>query len=173
MKKYLSFLVMGLIAVLPFGVKAAAKIGVSCEAVDSNGYKTCVLAAEITNEDSLVVTLTEKGGANITNVKSVNDDWTITDQDEVDGVWTIKLTGLGSEGEVDLFSFTYLVSGEKDCEIVASFGSQKVSTESNTDTTTPQKQTGSSLPYVALGAMALIAGGAYVATKNKAKMYRL
>ena len=169
MKKYLSFLVMGLIAVLPLGVRAATTIDVTCGNADSNGNKTCVVSAE-TTETTLTVKLTEEGGADITGVN--DGEWTISNQNESNGVWTIDVTGIDG-GEINLFSFTYKVSGTNDCRIIVSLGDQTVPTIPDPDTPTEQKQTGSSLPYVALGAIAILAGGAYVTTKNKAKMYRL
>lgn len=168
MKKYLSLLVMGLLVVLPFSVKAETAIDVTCGNVDSNGYKTCTVAAE-TDENELTITLTEEGGAEITDIQ--DRDWTVSNRNESNNVWTVVLSGMDG-GEINLFSFTYKVSGETDCKVVLSLGSQTVPTVDE-DTPTPQKQTGSSLPYIALGTIALLAGGAYMATKNKAKMYRL
>ena len=176
MKKYLSYMLIGLAAVLPFGVKAATTIDRICSDV-SDGTKKCIVTAE-TTETTLTVKLTEFGGADITEINGI--DWTVSSQNEDNGVWTIVLTGLDG-GEISLFSFTYKVSGTEDCKIEISLGNQTVSTPPSEDPTTPPttdkpadpEKTGPTLPYIALGAIALIAGGAYVATKNKTKMYRL
>ena len=173
MKKKLSLLVMGLLVVLPFSVKAKTvlQVPISCTSVDSNGYKTCTVVAE-TNDGEVTVTLTEEGGAEVTDIQ--NGDWLISSKNKSGSVWTVVLSG-PEDGEITLFKFTYKGSGETDCRVVLSTESQTIPTppDTETDKPTPQKQTGSSLPYVALGAIALLAGGAYVTTKNKAKMYRL
>ena len=70
MKKFLSFVAMSLFVVLPFGVRAATTItddSIVCGEADSNGVKNCVINAN-TTESSLTITLTEKGGADITAV---------------------------------------------------------------------------------------------------------
>ena len=168
MKKYLSLLVMGLLVVLPFSVKAETTFDVTCGNVDSNGYKTCTVTAA-TEETELTVKLTEEGGADITDIQ--DRDWSVSSRNESDNVWTVVLSGMDG-GEINLFNFTYKVSGQANCKVVLSSGTKSVPTVDE-DKPTPQKQTGSSLPYIALGTIALLAGGAYVATKNKAKMYRL
>ena len=43
----------------------------------------------------------------------------------------------------------------------------------DTDTPTSNKDTGVSFPYIALGTIVLVAGGAYIATRNKSKMYKI
>lgn len=170
MKKVLGFMFMALAVVLPFNVKAATSISFKCGEIDANGNKTCTITAN-TTDNSAVVTLTEVGGAAITSV--VDGDWTVSNTSHVDSVWTVEVSGPDT-GEINLFSFTYKVSGTEDCKIIIRQGSQSVEvTEPTPDKPTENKQTGSTLPYIALGAIAILAGGAYVSTKNKAKMYRI
>lgn len=176
MKKFFSFMVMSLVALLPFSVDAATEISPSCGSKDADGNITCTISYNITDPagaDSLTVTLTEQGGADIISVENAIDtDWAVSSQNESNGVWTILLASPGVAGEGNLFTFTYKTSGTTDCKIKVALDGQ--TTEIIPEEPTPDNpKTGASFPYIALGAVALIAVGAYVATKNKAKMYRI
>ena len=178
MKRFFNLFLVGLVAVLPFGVKALKiQSPVSCTAVDDNGNKTCTLSADFEGDtvDELTVTLEEEGGADILSVTeaSATSDWTVSSKTNTDeSIWTVTLTGPGTSGESSLLKFTYKVSGETDCKVVVSVNGQKTNTPTS-NTTTENKQTGSTVPFVALGSLALLAGGAYVLTKNKSKMYNI
>jgi len=177
MKRFLGLIGMALVALLPFAVSAKIQIstGENCKTTNEDGSVTCTMLYEITDkqETSLVVTLTEKGGAAITEIKNANDtDWTVADTEEKNNVWTVTLTSPGVKGEGELFTFTYTPSGEDDCKVVPSLANGTVVTPEE-DKPTDNKDTGATLPYVALGAIALVAVGAYVATKNKSKMYKI
>lgn len=177
MKKLLSLLVGGLV-LLPFSVNALTVVNpVSCTAVDSDGNKTCTIAVDSGTEafESFTATLTEQGGADIQSVfNTTGSDWSLvgTPADNGNGVWTVNVSSPGVSGEMSLFSFTYKVSGETDCKINVSLNGSTASTP-ETNEPTQNKQTGSTIPFIALGAMALLAGGAYVATKNKSKMFNI
>ncbi|MBQ7030774.1 MAG: hypothetical protein IJN13_00185 [Bacilli bacterium] len=176
MKKFLSFMVMSLVAILPFTVDAATSISPVCGNADENGVRTCTIVGNITNaegESSLTVTLTEAGGAEITEIANATDtDWALaSDPVEVDGIWTVLLASPGVMGEYNLFTFKYKASGETDCKVSVSLGEE--TTEITPDPNPDTPETGSTLPYIALAVIALGAAGAYVATKNKAKMYRI
>ena len=69
-------------------------------------------------------------------------------------------------------TFKYQNSGLEDCKVTIGIGNDNKDVETE-DTPTENVQTGSSLPYIALGTIALIAVGAYLKTKNKAKMYKI
>lgn len=178
MKRFFSFLVVGLVGVLPFAVKAATTIAPDCTSVDSNGNRTCTISANLdTALETITVTLTENGGADITSITNVdNSEWNIGTPTESNGVHTVNLTYVSLEpshsGETTLFKFVYKVSGEKDCSVAIGLGNATASTPA-TDTTTPNKQTGLSVPYIALGGIALLAVGAYLTTKSKAKMFNI
>ena len=75
-------------------------------------------------------------------------------------------------GEGSLFSFSYKPSGTTDCKVQIALGDTKIEVTPE-DTPTENKDTGSTLPYIALGAIALVAVGSYVATKNKSKVYKI
>ena len=167
MKKYLGLLVMMMMVVFPLTAKADTEVQNPIPCTTSNGVKTCTIIVN-TDENDLSFTLTEKGGANITGVEAV--DWNISNTPaDSNGVWTVELNGINT-GEVSLFKFTYEVSGEEDCGVTVRLGEKTIVIEEDP---TPNPKTGVSLPYVALGMIALLAGGAYIATKDKAKMYRL
>lgn len=172
MKRFISLVVMSLVALLPFGVDAATNIAPSCSAADENGVITCTISYKITDQagvDNLSVTLTENGGAEIVSINDAEkSDWSVSSKDKVDGVWTILLVSPGVDGEGSLFTFQYQASGKDDCKVVLSLNNETVNI-------TPEKnpETGATLPYIALGIIALGATGAYIATKNKGKMYRI
>ena len=119
------------------------------------------------------------------------------------GVWTVKLSNINKVSNEQTFvNVTYKESGQQDCGVeVSLLGSTKTIEETPSQEKTPTgkcvydkntekyyingeevtkeeyqnacPKTGSTLPYIALASIALIATGAYVATKNKAKMFRI
>lgn len=175
MKRFLSLLVIGLIVVVPFKVRAVTELSPKCDK-DTEGNISCTLAAKFDEAvDNVVVTLTEKGGADIVSIYEITDsNWTIASKPEVDGVHTVTLNyGNPSEsGEHTLFGFKYTPSGEDDCTIVITLNDATYNTPTP-DVPTTNKQTGISVPYIALGAITLLAVGAYMTTKNKAKMFNI
>lgn len=181
MKKILSFMVMSLFVFLPLSVSADSSLDVVCGDFDSEGIRTCTVMYNIdesTPQDSVSVKLTEHGGADVTSINGVSDsEFSISTQNEVDGVWSIVLISPDkiSGSEISLLTFKYKNSGTEDCKISVSIGNDNkdVGTPVTPDEPTDNVQTGSTLPYIALGVIALIAVGAYLTTKNKAKMYKI
>lgn len=181
MKRFLSFMVVSLVAVLPLTVDASYGLGnpISCTDANEEGLKTCTVTYNISSDDpqtNLTVTLTEMGGAEITAVNGASgDNFSISNQSEANGVWTVGLLSPDAiSGEDDLFSFTYRVTDDEDCLVKVALGESEVHTPTTTpDEPTDNVQTGSTLPFIALGAIALIAVGAYLTTRNKAKMYKI
>lgn len=177
MKKILSLLVMSIVAILPLTVNADSEITYSCGDFDSEGIRTCTVGYKIdesTPQDSVSVKLTEQGGADITEINGVSDDdFLIDSKNETDGIWLVTLSSITPvSGEHNLLTFKYKKSGTSDCKVTIGIGNgNKDITE--TDKPTDNVKTGSTLPYIALGAIALIACGAYVMTKNKSKMYKI
>jgi len=174
-KKVFSFLVMSLIALLPFNVDAATKISPNCGDKDADGNVTCTIGYNITDDivDTLTVTLTEEAGAEVISVDNASSsDWTVSSPSESGNVWTVILASPGVSGEGDLFTFKYTPSGQTDCKVRVALGEQVVEVIPD-DTTTENKDTGATLPFIALSFVAVIAVGAYLATKNKAKMYKI
>ncbi len=181
MKKIFSFMVVAMVALLPVVTNAAEEYYPSCGNQDAEGNITCVVAYNFTNGSSaenLSVTLTEEGGAEILNVfEAADSDWNLVNPaEEVDGVWTVMLTSPGSTDEGNLFSFKYKPSGHTDCKVKLSVNDVQMNITPptpNADDKTPNKQTGATLPYIALGAIIVLATGAYIATRNKSKMYKI
>jgi len=179
MKKFLGFMIMSLVALLPLATDAATSIGYSCGNVDENNLRTCTISYNITDPegaDSLTVKLTEQGGASITEIDNASDtDWTVStsDYDSANKVWNVLLASPGVAGEGNLFKFTYQVSGEDDCKVLISLNNETTTIEPETDKPADQEDTGATLPYIALGTIAVIAVGAYVATKNKSKINKI
>lgn len=178
MKRFLSLLVIGLVGVIPFVVKAETSLSYNCTDIDTDSYRTCTISADLaTAADTLKITLTEKGGADVTAIENVtSSEWDVGTPTESAGVHTINLSYVSPDpshsGETTLFKFTYKVSGETDCSVL--IGLDGISkTVSTPNSTTPNKQTGISVPYIALGAITLLAVGAYMATRNKAKMFNI
>ena len=176
MRKILSFVVMCFGLVLPLTVNAASEITYSCGDFDENGVRTCKVSYvidESTPQNSITVNLTEHGGATITSIEDIEgaEFYMPTEAVQGDGMWTATLQTLDAVyGEFDLLTFKYQKSGTEDCKVTISIGD----TNKEVDEPMPESpETGSTLPYIALGAIALIAVGAYLKTKNKAKMYRI
>lgn len=181
MKKYLCFMVMSLLLVLPFTVSAASEITYSCGSFDADGVRTCTVGYLIdanTPQDSVTVQLTEVGGAEVLSVDGVsNSEFSISTQNTVDNVWSIVLVSPDAvSGEYSLLTFKYKSSGTPDCKVTVGIGNDNKDVDKNdtpTDKPTDNVQTGSTLPYIALGAIAVVAVVSYVATKNKSKMYKI
>lgn len=177
MKKILSFVVMCLGLVLPFTVNAASQIVHSCGDFDDDGVRTCTIAYKIdesTPKNRVTVTLTEHGGAEILLVDDFEgeDFYMPGSATETNGVWTATLQTIDEVyGEYNLLTFKYRKSGLEDCKVTIAIGEDNKVIEE--DEETENVQTGSTLPYIALGTIALIAVGVYFKTKNKAKLYRI
>lgn len=181
MKKILSFLVMSLVAILPFEVSAASKITYDCSDFDAEGIRNCTVGYVIdqsTPQDSVSVKLTEHGGAEITTINGVSDsEFSISTQNETDGVYSVVLIAVNGKqsGEHSLLTFRYKKSGTEDCKVTVGIGNDNkdLPEETTPDEPTENVKTGSTLPYIALGTITLIAIGAYLTTKNKSKMYKI
>lgn len=203
MKKNLLMLAIALVLLMPFGVHAETKIdSISCtDPVDD--VKTCTVKVSATSEiSSVTVSLTEKGGAEIVDDSiTALSYWTPSISPQGSGVYNLKFDYNYPEnftGSGDLFTFKYKISGQTDCEIVlqldgVSYSEKPAETPKpvgkctkedgkyfiNGEEVTKEQynnecsKTGSSVPYIALVVMSLAAGGAYLATKNKTKMYRI
>ena len=180
MKKYLSLALVSLLVVIPMGVKAATNVAASCGTVSDEGVKTCTLNGSFDSGfESMEVTLTEEGGADITSISNATgSEYLVGTVSESGSTHAFTLTHddttfgpTAPSGEVALFTFSYKVSGEDNCKVSINIG--EMAAETPTPGPTPQKQTGSSVPYIALGTMVVLAGGAYLLTRNKAKMFNI
>lgn len=176
MKKFLGLMV-AVVGLLPFVVSADS---LSHHCTENGNTTNCTVAVKLdTPASELTVTLTEEGGADVTSIVESSDDWDLS-KSENNGVHTIVLYSSTLEnlleGEYDLFNFSFTSSGEEDCQVSLNFDGKSVTItpeEPTTDEPTDNKETGATLPYIALGVIALGAAGAYIVTKNKSKMYRI
>ena len=176
MKKYLGIMVVALLILMPRVNAKVTALDVKCGDADASGNITCTVGVKLDESTtSLKATLIEQGGATVdeTSIAVVDSiDWildTANPPKKENGTWTINLTSsIGVTGETSLFKFTYKASGTQDCKV-------SVGVDGVTKPTTPPSnpKTGSSLPYIALASISVLAGGAYIATKNKSKMFRL
>ncbi len=177
MKKYLSLLLMAMMVFLPLRTKAAVALDKQCSSADSNGIINCTVTYNIVGDaaSELTVNLTEGGGAQVTDILTASgSEWSVASRNEVGNVWTVNLESIGVDGEGTLFRFSYRPSGSDDCKITIELGETQITVAPPTkDEPTDNKQTGATLPYIALGTMAVVAVGAYIAVRNKAKMYRI
>ncbi len=178
MKKGLSLLLMTMMVFLPLRTKAAVALDNQCSEADSNGIINCTVTYNIVGDaaSELTVNLTEGGGAQVTDILTASgSEWSVASRNEVGNVWTVNLESIGVTGEGTLFRFSYRPSGSDDCKITIELGETQITVAPPTtpDEPTDNKQTGATLPYIALGTMAVVAVGAYIAVKNKAKMYRI
>ncbi len=191
MRKNLRILVMLvlLMIVLPIAVNAESiELGSQAVCQTSGNQKTgCHFNVYITNPSNTEYTFvfTPAGGATI-NASDINLDsgaeldWEIANRQTL-ASGAIEVTVRSADGSPkewndNLFNYSYTDSGTIDCKVSYSLKS------ADTTPTTPDEpekepeknpQTGSTLPYIALGAIVLVATGAYLATKNKSKMYKL
>lgn len=181
MKKVLSLIVLLVMLILPLSVKAAYRLvdPFPCT-TDSDNNITCKINYEITGTegyDTVTIKLTEQGGAKIDKITNDPDgEWTISGTPTYsNGVWTVTVTSPGTTGEGTFFQITYKASGLEGCGILVEpqEGSKVTITPENPDKPTDNKDTGATLPFIALGSIALVAVGAYLVTKNKTKMYKI
>ena len=174
MKKFLGFMVMALMFVLPLTVNAASYDKKCTEWV--NNEKTCTVTVTFENEQNTVnVQMTPQGGATIDRSSiSAGIDWVQGSiVDGANGAYTVTFTSPGLKGQSDLFSFKYRKSGTQECEVDISIDGMNVSTPTVVDTPTENKKTGSTLPYIALGSLVVLAGAAYLVTRGQTKMYKI
>lgn len=177
MKKYLSLMIVSIIAALPLVVKAD-KIDKPICSDDESGITNCVIPYEVGSKErsSLTITITEHGGAEVTNISTAMDSqWEIGTKSEEGNVWTVVMTHPGiSNDEGNLLAFSYKKSTQEGCKVTVSLtGANSVTTKDEENPDPENPQTGSTLPYIALGSIALIAAGAYVTTRNKSKVYKI
>lgn len=174
MKKIISLIGVAVFVFLPFTVRALiVNTPLSCTS-DGEGNKTCTVSVnfEGTETDSVTAKLTEAGGAEIDGTSITGVNWEVDSKTAITNGYNVVLkSDIGESGEATLFKFTYKVSGTTDCAVTLEING-KTATDT-TDVPTENKKTGSTIPFVALGTMALLAGGAYVLTKNKSKMYNI
>lgn len=183
MKRILSLVAFLFVALLPFVVSAdTGNLAQKCTTNDE-GIKTCVISYNITDTNGvnqLTIKLTEVEGAEIISVTNAkNAEFLLSSEpvDNGDGTWTVLLASPESvKGEQDLFTLEYKPSDKEGCKISMNINGKNVDVtpdEPAKDTPEADKETGVTLPYVALGTIGVIAIGAYLATKNKSKMYKI
>jgi len=176
-KKVLSLMVMSLFMFLPFVANAASEMKFSCTDPNSEGIRECQIFYNIdatTPQEKVQVTLTEHGGAEIqAPIEAIGDTFFIDGTPaEVNNVWTVNMNSLNQvTGENELFKFKYKTSGESDCKVSISIGN--ITKEIITETKAENPKTGSTLPYITLGSIAIISVAAYMSLKNKTKIHNI
>lgn len=178
MKRFLGLMV-AIVLFLPFVVSAKDKVDYKCTTSDEGVTYNCTVYVNLESEaDQITLTLTEQGGADITSITDASASWNSV-QEESNGVTTVTLTSSDLnplQGEHDLINVTYTSSGTEDCRILLAFKDASITMEPDEPTTPSEPEnpsTGSTIPYIALGVIALGAIGLYIGTKNKSKMYRI
>ena len=175
-------MIVSIIAALPLVVKAAYDVELvpTCGEADSNGIKSCEVAYIIVESkplEKLDVTVKEIGGAEVMADSFVSSgDWSLQPVAGTDGTWNLTFESPGISGEGSLFTFKFKESlGECGVKVEPVGGKGATVTPGNDNKTEDPEnpQTGSTLPYIALGSIALIAAGAYVTTRNKSKVYKI
>lgn len=176
MKRFLGLMV-AIVLFLPFVVSAKDELVYSC--TKDGETHVCNVSVKLeSGASTLTLTLTEEGGAEITSIVSASNEWTLSTKED-NGVHTVNLATNDLEprgGEQDLIKVTYVESGTEDCKIKLALKDASVTIEPNEPTDTPNTEnpkTGLTMPYIALGIIALGAVGLYIGTKNKSKMYRI
>ncbi len=179
MKKYFGIVLAlaTVMVILPLKVFAASPSLTFTNCTMDGDVRTCtgVLTVDAGSEvPSVTVTFTEVGKADILSVLAASGV-EIVSQNEDTHTYTFSFT---QAGEFDLLTISYNTAGDAndECKITYTLDGGSTTTipgDSSTDTTTENKQTGSTLPYIAIGGILLVAIGAYVATKNKSKMYKI
>ncbi len=184
MKKYLSFIVAGVVAcILPMSV-SAGKVGVSCNKSGrcaETGKCTSTCEVKVTeNTQSLSSfngTFTVKGeGAKVTSV-SPGDGWQLISpsSSELSGsnipISFISESGVTASNFVLMTVNLELENSATDCSVVLNtgeWGEVEVKIEQ-----TVQTKTGASLPIALVGVGAVGAVVIYVTTKKSKKMYKI
>lgn len=180
MKKIFSFLAIAMLVMLPMTTNAAGKIvqengQIPCtpDPLDSTKMN-CTVSLEVTgeNEKSVTIDITEHNATVDTNSIEAGPTWNVDNSTYPKLVFT-STDEAGNAGTTVLFTFTYTKATNGEECYVSINGSRTETTSKDTDTPVENEQTGVTLPYIFLGAALLIAGYAFVATKNKSKMFKI
>ena len=179
MKKIFSFLAIAMAVVMPMSTNAATTEIVldngviPCkETLNENEYE-CTVKMRVTGgtADSITVNITTHNVTLDTNTIEAKAGWNV-DASAYPSVTFTKAEG--ETGEFELFTFTYTkATNGEDCYVTIDGKSTHQTVNKDTDNPVENEQTGVTLPYIFLGAALLIAGYAFVATKNKSKMYKI
>ena len=181
MKKNLGIMVMFIIALfVPMVVHATTQL-VSPPSCTVNGKQHNCTFDVVISDDSVTektISFTPVNGAVVDNVTlepSATLEWEIKGIEKVtkDGavIWnvTIKhINGAASTWDGRILNYTYTESDTAGCEV-----SYNLQTATPNTPAQSNPKTGSTLPYIALGAIVVMAAGAYLATRNKSKMYKI
>lgn len=188
MKKFMNLLVLGLALFLPFSVNAATSAStivlnsegqIDCNPVEGkdNVFK-CEVKVDTTGDtpaERLAVSITEHNATVDKNSITPGGDWTIAENNYP----IIAFESLGATGQYTLFTFEYQKATDgTDCYVSVNLvnpgaDNKDTPTEPTPDTPEENKQTGMTLPYVVLGGAVLLAGYAFVSTKNKSKLHKI
>lgn len=179
MKKLLSFLVIGVVAVLPLSVKAFSLVPScekSCPTEDGKCEQTCKIEVK-NNTDSLTSiapTLTITGDSDKITLKSIQggEGWEAS-QTRDGNVINLSFLATSPVTASNFTLATFVLELEDkatDCSLSLKNG--EVTVEIETDVT-EEVETGATIPLAIL-ACAVVAGGAiYLVTKKNKKLYKI
>lgn len=182
MKKIFSFLAIAMLVMLPMTTNAATNeivlengvIPCVQDSLDSSKYN-CTVSLNTTggNETSVAINITEYNATVDKNSIEAGEAWNV-DTTAYPQLTFTSSTANGNTGTNVLFTFSYTKSTNgEDCYVTINGKSTSKTVTKDTDTPVENEQTGVTLPYIFLGAALLIAGYAFVATKNKSKMFKI
>lgn len=179
MKKIFSFLAIALLVMIPMSTNAATN-----EIVLENGVIPCKETLN-ENEYQCAVKMRVTGGSTESITVNITTHNATLNSDSIEAAsgWNADISAYptvtftktdGGTGEFELFTFVYTkATNGEDCYVTIDGKSTKSVVTKDTDTPVENEQTGVTLPYIFLGAALLIAGYAFVATKNKSKMFKI
>ena len=175
MKKFLGLMVM-VVLLIPITVGAKVNsFNENCSDAANVQTVRCEPSAQIEGEKSIKVTIIPTNvSIDVNSIESVDIDWDVTNPvKNADGSVTVTVTSTTDAaltGTYNLFAMKYTKDdGATDCHVKFKVASEDVATPV-VDTPTENKKTGSTLPYIALGSLVVLAGAAYIVTKNQTKI---
>ena len=184
MKKIVSLLMVVMVMLMPMVTNALAVEVVrnangelNCVAGENENVQNCTVSVNITGGElaegqALEFSLTEKNATVDTTSITGQLDWTMQEFESLDNLVFVANGNL--TGEVQVFAFTYEKNTEAidECKVTLDLkGFEK--TKDEDEQVVEEVKTGVTLPYVFLGGAALLAGYAFITTKNKSKMHRI
>jgi len=181
MKKIIGMIVLALFVCLPLSVDAAIKTNFSCgKEVTAEGgktVKTCTIAVETTNNESISSYEAELVLTNVTlDESSVKGLGAFTNVAVLGNTISFSASTPQTGEKIEIGQFTVVVDTTKtECKVVLVPTSADIPKEEQTVVITPTDNpgTGSAVSYIAIGAGLLLVAGAYVVSRKNTKMYKI
>ncbi len=174
MKKILGMIALLVVCVIPMTVKAAQSTKLVCGAKETSGDVTTMDCHIELTSDAAVTSL--EGSLTLTNVAltsagvSAEEGWSSTGSGT-----TISLIATGtatSYTNAKIASFTVTVDTSKsNCKVVFTPTAGTTCTDCTYEDDNPK--TGSAVPYIVIGSLAILAGAVYVTTRKNTKLFKI